>query len=118
MEIQRIGFVLPVDDVAQAAGALAALLGTDATFVDGERWAQFDAAGARIALAGSDRFSDAPGLMIKVGDCDAAAERLRAAGADVSAVTAGAHERRAEVALPGGWRAMLYSSAPAPERDA
>src|SRR5579871_2306243 len=105
MEIQKIGFVLPVDDLAAAADALAALLGAGATFVDGERWAQFDVAGARIALAGSDRFDDSPGLMIKVDDCDAAAERLRAAGVAVSAVTAGAHERRAEVELPGGWRA-------------
>ena len=58
MEVQSIATVLPVDDVAAAARAFAALLGAAPTFVDGDRWAQFDVAGRRVALAGTDRVSD------------------------------------------------------------
>ena len=38
-----------------AAKVWAALLGVAPTFVDGDRWAQFDVNGKRIALAGTDR---------------------------------------------------------------
>jgi hypothetical protein len=111
MDIQRIGFVCPVPDIADAIRVLGILLGAEPSLADGGRWAQFDVAGARIALAGSDRFSDAPGLMIKVADCDAAVRELGAAGLDVGPVVSGPHEQRAQVTIPGGWIAMLYSSA-------
>ena len=110
MDIQRIGFVCPVPETAEAVRALSILFGASPSFADGDRWAQFDIAGARIALAGSDRFSDAPGLMIKVADCHAASRELGAAGFDVAPVVSGTHEQRAQVTIPGGWTVMLYSS--------
>ena len=55
MDIEGVATVLPVDDVAAAAEIWAALLGVAPTFVDGDRWAQFDVAGRRIALAGTGR---------------------------------------------------------------
>src|SRR5438046_1520942 len=66
MDITGVTPVPPVDDVAAAAEVWAALLGVAPTFVDGQRWAQFDVAGKRIVLAGADRVSDRAGLMIKV----------------------------------------------------
>jgi hypothetical protein len=110
MQIERIGFVCPVPDVADAVRTMSLLLGAEPTFADGDRWAQFDVAGVRIALAGTDRVSDAPGLMIKVDDCEVAARELRDAGLDVGPVASGPHERRAQATMPGGWSATLYSS--------
>jgi hypothetical protein len=110
VEIQRVGFVCPVGDLAGALATWVAILGVEPSFADGERWAQFDVAGARIALAGTDRFSETPGLMMKVADCEAAVRELREAGLDVDDVVAGPHESRAQLRTPGGWSVMLYSS--------
>ena len=52
MDVQKIATVIPVDDLHSAVGRWKTLLGAEPTFVDGDRWAQFDVAGARIALAG------------------------------------------------------------------
>jgi catechol 2,3-dioxygenase-like lactoylglutathione lyase family enzyme len=66
MAVEKLSFVLPVDDLAVAVAFWKDLLGMDPTFVDGDRWAQFDHGGARLALAGKDRASDSPGVMLKV----------------------------------------------------
>jgi hypothetical protein len=42
MDIEGLTPVLPVDDMGAAVTAWAALLGARPTFVDGDRWAQFD----------------------------------------------------------------------------
>ncbi len=109
MDIQGVTPVLPVDDVAKAAQIWSALLGVKATFVDGDRWAQFDVGGKRIALAGTDRVSDRAGLMIKVGDLAAARAAATAAGLAVSEPQEGAHEVRCVVTAPGGWPIILYA---------
>lgn len=109
MDIENVATVLPVDDVAAAAKAWAALLGASPTFVDGDRWAQFDVAGRRIALAGTDRVSNLPGVMLKVGDLDAARARAMDQGLTVGPIETGPHERRCLVESPGGWPVVLYS---------
>lgn len=109
MEIQGVASVLPVDDVAAAAETWAALLGVAPTFVDGERWAQFDVAGRRLALAGTDRVSNLPGVMIKVSDLEAARARAEAQGLTVGPVQEGPHEQRCLVDGPGGWPVVFYS---------
>lgn len=109
MNVEKVGLVFPVPDIATAVPSWRTILGVEPSFVDGARWAQFDVAGSRIALAGTDRFSESPGLMIKVSDCDAARTDLRRVGLEVSLVVAGEHERRAHVVTPGEWMAMLYS---------
>jgi hypothetical protein len=109
LDIESISTVLPVDDVAEAAAAWSALLGAAPTFVDGQRWAQFDVAGRRIALAGTDRVSDRPGLMIKVADLAAARAEAKAKGFTVGPVQEGPHELRCLVDGPGGCPAVLYS---------
>ena len=109
MDIEGVATVLPVDDVAAAAEAWAALLGVAPTFVDGERWAQFDVAGRRIALAGTDRVSDRAGVMLKVADLGAACARAAAQGLKVGPIAEGPHESRCVVEGPGGWPIILYA---------
>jgi hypothetical protein len=109
MDIQGVTPVLPVDDVAAAAEVWAVLLGVAPTFVDGDRWAQFDVAGKRIALAGTDRVSEKAGLMIKVGDLAAARSAALAKGLAVSDPQEGPHEVRCVVTAPGGWPVILYA---------
>ena len=109
MDIEGVATVLPVDDVAAAAETWAALLGMAPTFVDGDRWAQFDVAGRRIALAGTDRVSDRPGVMLKVADLDAARARAEDQGLNVGPVQEGPHELRCLVEGPGGWPVVFYT---------
>jgi len=109
MDIEGVSTMLPVDDVAAAAEVWSALLGVAPTFVDGDRWAQFDVAGRRIALAGTDRVSDRPGVMLKVADLDAARARAAGQGLTVGPVQQGPHELRCIVETPGGWPVVLYA---------
>lgn len=111
---QSISPVFPVADLAGAVAFWSDVLGTEPTFVDGDRWAQFDLDGRRLALAGSDRVSDQPGLMVKVEDLEAARERLLAYGVEVGAIEDGPHERRCAAASPDGWAVVLYASKPQP----
>ncbi len=112
MDIQGVTPVLPVEDVAEAARVWARLLGAPPTFVDGDRWAQFDVAGRRIALAGTDRVSDRAGVMIKVADLAAARAAALAAGLAVTEPSEGGHEIRCVVTAPGGWPVVLYAAKP------
>lgn len=106
--VEKLATVLPVEDMQAAVAAWSALLGAPPTFVDGDRWAQFDVAGSRLALAGADRTSDRAGVMVKVVDLEAAHGQLAQAGFAPDAVETGPHERRFAVAMPGGWAATLY----------
>ena len=106
---EKISVVLPVPDLAAAVAVWREVLGTDPTFVDGDRWAQFDHASGRLALAGTDRVADEAGVMVKVADLDAACEQLRQAGCAVGEPSLGEHERRAVATGPGGWPIILYS---------
>jgi hypothetical protein len=78
------------------------------TFVDGDRWAQFDLNGSRLALAAGSETSGAAEVMVKVADLAAVSERLRQSGFDVKGPVTGAHEVRASVAGPDGWGIVLY----------
>jgi len=106
--VEKVATVLPVEDMQAAVTAWSALLGAQPTFVDGDRWAQFDVAGSRLALAGTDRAADTAGLMVKVADLDTMRGQLAAGGFAPGAIETGPHERRFAVAMPGGWMATLY----------
>ncbi len=108
MDVQGLNPVLPVDDLPAAVAVWSALLGVEPTFVDGERWAQFDVAGRRLALAGSDRVSNVAGVMIKVGDLEAARAAAAGQGLTVGEPQVGPHEVRCVVMTPGGWPAIFY----------
>jgi hypothetical protein len=112
MDILGVASVLPVDNLKAAVAAWSALLGVAPTFVDGDGWAQFDVAGKRIALAGTDRASDKAGVMIKVGDLTAARETAVAQGLAAGPIQEGAHELRCTVSGPGGWPIVLYAPKP------
>jgi hypothetical protein len=112
MPVEKLSFVLPVDDLGAAVTFWRDLLGVDPTFVDGDRWAQFDHAGARLSLAGKDRAADSPGVMLKVSGLEAVRDALRASGSSVSEITTGAHERRSVATVPGGSPLVLYEPLP------
>jgi hypothetical protein len=112
MDVENLATVLPVDDVATAAATWSALLGVAPTFIDGQRWAQFDVAGRRLALAGTDRVSNLPGVMVKVADLEAAIARAADQGLSVGPIQDGPHERRCMVEAPGGWPLVFYSARP------
>jgi len=106
--VEKIATVLPVEDLQAGVEAWSVLLGAKPTFVDGDRWAQFDVAGSRLALAGADRTADTAGVMVKVADLAGIHARLAEAGFAPGAIENGPHERRFAVAMPGGWVATLY----------
>jgi hypothetical protein len=109
MEIERLSVVLPVDDLAVAAAEWAGLLGVEPTFVHGERWAQFDVAGTRISLAGTDRVGDRAALMVKVPDVPGARADALRRGRDAGELESGPHEVRCTVEGPGGTPVVLYA---------
>lgn len=106
---ERIAPVVPTDDLAGAVERWSALLGVAPTFVDGDRWAQFDVAGGRLALSGADRVHDGPAVLVKVSDLDEARTRAQALGFRVGDITTGPHERRCVAVGPDGWAAILHS---------
>lgn len=113
MSVDRISPIVPVDELAAAVDVLATILGRDPTFVDGDRWAQFDAGGSRVMLAGTDRETDGPSLAVKVDHLDAVLARLRAADVTIGPPAEGPHERRAVIPPGHGfpWSIVLYQPA-------
>jgi hypothetical protein len=85
------------------------LLGVEPTFVDGDRWAQFDVAGSRVALSGADRVGDDPALMLKVADLAAAREQATGLGLRVGEPQEGPHEVRCLVEGADGVAVVLYA---------
>ncbi|MEY9934443.1 hypothetical protein ABH926_009111 [Catenulispora sp. GP43] len=100
--------VFPAERLEDGVRFLSAVLGIEPTFVDGERWAQFDLNGARLALASGAESSRAAQAMVKVADAAAAAERLAGAGYDVAGPVTGPHEVRFTVTGPDGWSVVVY----------
>lgn len=107
--IERISFVGPVDDLATSVRRWSALFGAEPTFVDGDRWAQFDLGAVRVSLAGTDRTGEVAQLMLKVADLEAAREAAVAQGLEVGELDRGPHEERCQVREPGGLAAVLYA---------
>jgi len=103
--------VVPVADLPAAVATWTALLGVEPTFVDGDRWAQFDVGGGRLALSG-EGVPDLPGVMVKVDDLEDACRRARAEGLEVGEMAEGAHERRCVVRDQQGWPVVLYAKVP------
>lgn len=109
MTAERIAPVVPTDDLAGAVERWSALLGVAPTFVDGDRWAQFDLAGGRLALSGADRVHDGPAVLVKVPDLDEARTRAQSLGFRVGDISTGPHERRCVTIDPDGHAAILHS---------
>ncbi|WP_406229603.1 VOC family protein [Nocardia sp. NBC_01009] len=115
MTVERLGTIFPADNLTAAIDLLTAVFGTKATFVDSDRWAQFDIGPARVMLAGTDREGDTPSLSAKVDDLDATLARLRAAGFAAADPVTGPHERRTSVrpTPDSPWAIVLYEPLPA-----
>ncbi len=97
MPAEKLSTAIPVADMGAAVAAWTELLGVEPTFVDGDRWAQFDLAGGRLSLAGADRVADEPVIMLKVADLVATRDALVASGRRVDDIAEGAHELRCVV---------------------
>jgi hypothetical protein len=110
MEIQKVTSVFPVDDLPGAIRIWSSIFGIAPSFVDGDRWAQFDLCGHRVALAGSDRAFDVPGLMIKVLDLASSAKQMADMGFNVSPPLEGPHEIRCSVETSSGSALVLYAA--------
>jgi catechol 2,3-dioxygenase-like lactoylglutathione lyase family enzyme len=110
MNADPLTTVLAVSDMPAAIRAWRSILGAEPTFVDGERWAQFNVGSIRIALAGADQASRAPSLMFKVEDLEAQRARLLEAGVSLSVIQTGPHERYFEAHATDGWRATFYAA--------
>ena len=67
------------------------------SFVDGDRWAQFDVGGTRVSLAGTDRTTKIAGLMVKTEHLETLRESLKESGLSVSELVDGIHETRFSV---------------------
>ena len=100
--------VFPAQKLAEGVQFLSAVLGVEPTFVDGERWAQFDLNGARLSLAAGGESAGVAQAMVKVADAAATAERLAHAGYDVAGPVTGPHEVRFSVTGPDGWSVVVY----------
>ncbi len=111
MTAEKLSSVVPVDDLPAAVSWWGRTLGIEATFVDGDRWAQFDLGGTRLSLAGTDRSDDRPGILVKVDDVEASRAELVSGGADVGPIERGPHELRCVLEAPGGVSVTLYSPA-------
>lgn len=112
MSVQSIAPVFPVPDLDEAVTFWTAVLRVEPTFVDGDRWAQFDVGGRRLAFAGQDRASDQAGVMVKVDDLERAGEALAALGVVLGPRERGPHEMRCVATAPGGWSVVLYAPLP------
>ncbi|MBF6210323.1 glyoxalase/bleomycin resistance/dioxygenase family protein [Nocardia puris] len=108
MSIERVGTILPAENLLATVGLLEAVLGAPPTFVDDDRWAQFDVGPARIMVAGTDRENDGAALSVKVSGLDEILDRLRAAGIRVGDPVTGPHERRVVVDSGAVWSIILY----------
>lgn len=109
----KLGNVIyPVTQMERAIAFYRDTLGLRLKFRDGDGWAAFDAGGTTLAL---QRVTEAErALPIKVslkvsGDLDEFANRMSAAGAPLSAVCTGVHEKTALVTDPDGNPITLYA---------
>jgi hypothetical protein len=107
-EALSLAAVFPVGAMPGAVEFVTAVLGIEPTFVDGDRWAQFDLNGARLALASGSESSGSAQVMVKVADVGAVVGRLADAGWEVAGPVAGPHEVRASVTGPDGWTVVVY----------
>jgi len=104
-----IAMVLPVSNLGSVARLFEQLLGIAPTFVDGEKWAQFDPPGGRLCLAGTDRTFVSAGLMIKVTDLTAARQQAERLGLTTGPIENGVHESRFVANGPDAWPLIFYA---------
>jgi hypothetical protein len=112
---ERVSVVIPTADLTTAVAFWERRLGVAPTFVDGDRWAQFDTPTGRVSLAGSDGASDRTALSLKLraGELDEARSAFQSSGYTVGPTEAGPHEQRCIARDDAGAVVLLYESLPA-----
>ena len=108
-ELRSISLVVPGMDAALPFFTEAFGLGV--RFRDGDRWVSLATEGLSVALTTVDQHPDGAAISfnVRVGDVDAALERLCDLGATrAMAATRGEHEVRAAVRTPGGHLLSVY----------
>ena len=98
------------DDLAGSIVFWKTVLGTDPTFVDGERWAQFDVGPVRVSLGAGTEHPGNAAVMVSVDDLDGFCAGLRSAGVEPGVVAVGPHERRVTFRGPGGEVVIAYQA--------
>ena len=111
-DLEKSAIVIPVDDMDLAVEIWGQLLGVPPTFVDGDKWSQFDAGVGRVCLAGTDRNWSSTAGMFKTqrGRLEEAAQTLERLGFSSSAVEHGEHERRCVLTGGSDVTVVLYES--------
>lgn len=97
--------VLPVADVEASVAHYTSAFGWTVDFVDGARWAQLDAGGTTVALAGPGGGVEGTAISLAVKTTDVA-EVERVAGGQAEE---GPHEVSAQIVDPDGHVTRLYA---------
>lgn len=108
-EVISLTPVVATANLHEAIRVWSELLGAQPTFVDGTRWAQFDLGHGRLALAGNDRVTQAPAVMLKVADVEQARARAIALSLPAAPLQHGPHEVRCLVQNINGWDLIFYA---------
>ncbi len=110
---KKVGMVIhPVEDLDGAVRFYTEVLGLEAMFRDGDRFAAFKAGEVTVALAaGEEVLADRATVSYKVDDVAGAVAALEAGGASVlRAPEDGPHETRAVLRDPAGNPFVIYAS--------
>jgi hypothetical protein len=107
MQIDRASLLVRADDVDHVVEVLSTLFGPPSVHQSGI-WAQFDVAGARIAVATGDQAPTTVGFTLKTADLEEAAAILSASGWACDGPTVGDHEERVIAVAPEGWSIIAY----------
>jgi len=104
--------VHPVDDVPEAIEFYGTVLGLPTRFVDGERYAAFDAGPSTFAVAAdTEDVAGVAAAAFKVDDIAEFLDRLGAVGGQIIEGPAdGPHERRVVISDPWGNRMIVYAA--------
>ena len=112
-KVEKLGNVyFNLHDVDSAARFYEDVLGLPVKFRDGDNWVAFDVGGTTLAVAKHEDQAASEGsgpvLSLRADDLDALVSQLRERGAQVTDPQDGAHERRANLQVPGGHTMVLY----------
>lgn len=111
MAVKRVSAVVGTGSLGPSVKFWTAVLGAAPTFVDGDRWAQFDVAGSRLSVgAGPERPTAPVAVMVAVDDLDSFCAAASAAGLSIGEVLVGAHEKRVALMGPSGEEVIAYQA--------
>ncbi|MHB8465374.1 MAG: VOC family protein [Acidimicrobiales bacterium] len=104
---EKVSVVVPADRFEQSVLFWSRILGTP-TLVDGQRWAQFDVGGTRLALGADTERPRVTTVLVKVSNLDVAIAQLHDHGIELAGTEEGEHERRVAAQGPAGEAVVLY----------